>query len=282
MEIGKYNELKFVKKSGAGLYFSDGKGEALLPYMEVPEGLQENDSLNLFVFLDGEDKPRATIQKPLACVDEFVALTVVSENERGAYMDWGLSKDLFVPLREQKTQMEIGEQYLVYISLDRVNGRIIGSTKLTNFIELSDFDVKQGDEVELIIADRTDLGYNAIVNKKYMGLLYHNEVFEHLYPGDVKKGYIKQIREDDKIDLSLQAIGYKQVLDFKTTLLNQLEKNNGVLALGDKSSPDEILNELKVSKKIFKKTIGALYKERLIDIFEKEIRLVNSDHLLGD
>lgn len=236
MEIGKYNELKFIKKSGNGLYFSDGKDEALLPYIDVPAGIQENDVLNLFVFLDNEDKPRATTQKPFACVDEFATLTVVSENDRGSYLDWGISKDLFVPLREQKTPMEIGEQYLVYISLDRVNGRIIGSTKLVNFIEISDYDVKQGDEVELIIADRSDLGYNAIINKKYMGLIYYNEVFESLQPGDVRKGFIKQIRDDDKIDLSLQAIGYKQILDFKDTLLAELKKQRRFI-LGRQKHP---------------------------------------------
>lgn len=273
IEIGKNNELTFINKTNAGLYLTDGKDEVLLPYIHVPDGIEVGDTLNVFVYLDNENKPIATTQKPLAYVGDFAYLTVIDANEHGAFMDLGIAKDIFVPYMEQRVPMEIGEQYIVYIFLDELNGRIVASSKINSFIQTSNFTVKQGDEVQLLITEETDLGYNAIIDNKYIGLLYHNELFEPLQAGDVKKGYIKQIREDDKIDLSLQPIGYGHILDLKDVLLNKLEQNKGRIALGDKSSPDEIYKELKISKKAFKKSIGGLYKDRLIEIGDNEIRL---------
>ncbi|WP_142604425.1 CvfB family protein [Solitalea koreensis] len=274
IEIGKENELTFINKTNAGLYLSDGIDEVLLPYIHVPDGLQVGDSLSVFVYLDNENKPIATTQKPLAYVGQFAYLTVIDANEHGAFLDLGIAKDIFVPYMEQRVPMEIDEQYIVYLYLDELSGRIVASSKIGGFLQVSDFDVNQGDEVQLLITEETDLGYNAIINNKYIGLLYHNELFEPLQPGDVKKGFIKQIREDNKIDLSLQRIGFSHILDLKTILLEKLEKNQGKLNLGDKSSPDEIYKQLKISKKAFKKSIGGLYKERLIEIDDEEIRLI--------
>lgn len=274
IEIGKYNELRFIKKTDAGLILTDGEKEVLLPYVHAPEGVQAGDNLHVFVYIHSDGRLMATTETPLAIVDEFALLTVVDLNEQGAFMDMGIGKDVFVPEREQKRPMQIGQKYVVYLYTDQKNDRITASSRLADFIEQDEHDLEQGDEVSLMITEESDLGYSAIINKRYMGLLYHNEVFEDLQPGDVKRGFIKKIREENKIDLSLQVIGFRHILDLKDSLMTDLEENNGSILLGDKSSPEEIYNRLKISKKAFKKAIGSLYKERLIEISDYEIKLV--------
>ncbi len=276
IEIGKYNELRFVKKTDTGLILTDGQKEVLLPYNHAPENVEQGDNLHVFVYIHSDGRMLATTQTPLACVGEFALLKVVDINENGAFMDLGIDKDLFVPEREQKRPMSLEEKYVVYVYLDEINDRMLASSKLANYVEDTGFDFEVGDEVSLMITDRSELGYSAIINQQYIGLLYHNEIFEELHPGYLRRGFIKKITADNKIDLSLQVIGFKHILDLKNSLMIELKENNGQLLLGDKSSPEEIYDRLKISKKAFKKTIGSLYKERLIEISDYEVKLVST------
>ena len=273
MEIGKYNELKVKSKAAIGLYLTDGTDDVLLPVKYVKEGTGVGDTLDVFVYLDNENRPIATTLKPYACVYDFVFLTVKDVNEHGAFLDWGIAKDIFVSYEEQRSEMEKGKKYLVYIFIDEFSGRIAGTTKWNRCID-QDTSKLKGDEVQLLIAEETDLGFKAIVDNLYEGLLFRNEVFEKLQPGDIKRGYVKQVRDDGKIDLRLFKEGYDHIEDSKTVVLKKLEANNGTLALGDKSSPEDIYSQLGISKKAFKKIIGGLFKERLIVISDFEITLI--------
>jgi len=274
IEPGQYNELEILRKSKIGLHLGDSTGEVLLPIRYVPEDAVEGDTIRVFVYFDNENRPIATTQKPLALVGEFASLTVKEMNEHGAFLDWGIDKDLFVPYSEQRAEMVTGNQYLVFVYIDERSGRIAASSKWKQFIDQDISDLAEGDEVELIIADKSDLGYKAIINQRYEGLLYQSEIFEALQSGDLKRGFIKLIREDGKVDLSLQQQGYEHIEDLKTVILHHLKKSGGVLSLGDKSTPDEIYSQLKISKKAFKKTIGGLFKERLITIEDNKIVLL--------
>lgn len=274
IEIGKFNELRFIKKTENGLILTDGEKEVLLPYIHAPESAEIGDNLHVFVYIHSDGRLMATTETPLARVDEFAFLEVVDTNENGAFMDMGIGKDLFVPNREQKRPMKIGQKYVVYLYNDEKTERITGSSLLSDFIDQDAHDLEEGDEVRLLITEESDLGYSAIINQQFMGLLYRNEVFEDLKPGDKKRGFVKKIREGNKIDLSLQVIGFRHILDLKDVLLEKLEANNGSILLGDKSSPEDIYNQLKISKKAFKKAAGSLYKERLIEVSDHEIKLV--------
>lgn len=275
IQIGQYNELRITNKTETGLILSDGDSEALLPYQHVPQNAEVGENINVFVYMHKEGRLYATTQRPKACVGDFAFLTVVEAGENGVFMDIGIDKDVYVPEKEQKRPMFKGDQHVVYIFLDDNNDRMVASSRLTNFVEEEDIDLEEGDEVSLLIADRSDLGYNAIVDNKYIGLLYTNELFDQLNPGEVRKGWIKKIRVEGKIDLSLQPMGYGHILDMKEVLLKMLEENQGLLPIGDKSSPEDIYEILKISKKAFKKTTGALYKERLILIGDHDIRLLS-------
>lgn len=274
VQIGKFNELKFLTKSSSGLVLSDGEQEVLLPFIGAPDNVQPDDILHVFVYMHSDGRLMATLKTPLAQINEFASLKVIDVNDDGAFLDLGIEKDVFVPEREQKRPMRMDDLYVVYVYLNENNNRLEATSRIAGYINQADFDLEVGDEVNLMITDPGDLGYNAIINKKYAGLLYHNELYERLHHGEVRKGYIKKIREENKIDLSLQPIGYTHILDTKESLLSQLEENNGTLNLGDKSSPEEIYRRLKISKKAFKKTIGGLYKDRLIEIFDFEIKKV--------
>ncbi len=274
VEIGKFNELRFIKKTENGLILTEGEKEVLLPYVYAPEGAEIGDNLHVFVYIHSDGRLMATTETPIAQVDEFAFLEVVDENENGAFMDMGIGKDVFVPNKEQKRPMKIGQKYVVFLYNDEKTERITASSYLSDFINQDEHDFEEGDEVRLLITDESDLGFSAIINQRFMGLLYRNEVFEDLKPGDQKRGFIKKIREGNKIDLSLQVIGFKHILDLKDSLMIDLQENNGSILLGDKSSPEDIYNRLKISKKAFKKAIGSLYKERLIIISDHEIKLV--------
>lgn len=274
VEIGKFNELRFIKKTENGLILTEGEKEVLLPYVYAPEGAEIGDNLHVFVYIHSDGRLMATTETPIAQVDEFAFLEVVDENENGAFMDMGIGKDVFVPNKEQKRPMKIGQKYVVFLYNDEKTERITASSYLSDFINQDEHDFEEGDEVRLLITDESDLGFSAIINQRFIGLLYRNEVFEDLKPGDQKRGFIKKIREGNKIDLSLQVIGFKHILDLKDSLMIDLQENNGSILLGDKSSPEDIYNRLKISKKAFKKAIGSLYKERLITVSDHEIKLV--------
>jgi predicted RNA-binding protein (virulence factor B family) len=274
-EIGKVNHMYVVKEVDFGIYLDGGDlGEILMPKRYVPEGTQPEDMIDAFIYLDSEDRLVATTEKPLAMVGEFALLEVVSVTQVGAFLNWGLPKDLFVPFREQRQPMEAGQKYLVYVYLDTDTKRIAASSKIEHYLDNIPVDYDVDEEVDLIIVNETDLGYNAIIDNSHLGILYKNEVFQPLNPGDRVEGYIKKIRTDGKIDLCLQKAGYEKISSFADQIIASLERNNGFLALTDKSSPEDIYKAFKISKKNFKAAIGALYKKRIIVLEEKGIRLL--------
>jgi predicted RNA-binding protein (virulence factor B family) len=274
IETGKFNNLRIVAKNSDGLSLSDGDREILLPYLDVPANAELGDTLKVFVFVNKDGNTIATTKTALAEVENFAFLTVVDASEDGAYLDLGIGKDIYVPVREQKRPMHKGESYVVFVYLDENNQRMLASSRLDKFIDEEYFDFDEGDEVNLLICDKTDLGFNAIIDNKNIGLLYHNELFANLQPGDQRKGWIKKIRIEGKIDLSLQPLGYGHILDTKDVILKELRENGGKIALGDKSTPDEIYDRFQISKSAFKKAIGGLYKERIISISDDEIKIV--------
>jgi len=273
-EIGKINHLYVVKEVDFGIYLDGGDlGEILMPKRYVPEGTQPEDTIEAFIYLDSEDRLVATTEKPLAMVEEFSLLEVVSVTPVGAFLNWGLPKDLFVPFREQRQPMEEGKKYLVYVYVDTNTKRIAASSKIEQYLDNIPVDYDLDEEVDLIIVNETDLGYNAIIDNSHFGILYKNEVFQPLNPGDKVPGYIKKIRTDGKIDLRLDKIGYEKITSFVDRIIVELQKNKGFLPLTDKSSPEEIYKTFKISKKNFKAAIGALYKKRFITLEENGIRL---------
>lgn len=273
--IGKVNRLTVLRLTEFGL-FLDGKeqGDILLPRRYVSKDWKEGDELDVFLMCDSEDRIVATTEKPHAQVDEFVALRVVSVTGVGAFLDWGLSKDLLVPFREQKVKMREGAFYLVRIYLDRASNRLVASSKLDKFLDKTPPEYEPNEAVSLIIAAKTDLGYKAIVNGKHWGLIFENEVFQPLERGLHLQGFVKQVREDGKIDLALQKTGYERVGDLATEILLYLEESGGEMPITGKSSPEVIYACFGVSKKSYKQAIGALYKKRLIEFTEAGTKLV--------
>jgi len=274
LNIGKINKLNVVKKQGANVYLDSGtSGKVLLADKKLSATCQVGDTLEVFVYVDSEGHLTATTKIPLAQVDDIAWLKVVSLNYVGAFLDWGLLKDLLVPFSEQHHEMEVGKSYLVKLFLDDKN-RIAATTKIDRFISDESVDFEVGQKVSLIIADKTELGFKAIVNNTHWGLLYQNELFQSLGKGQKLDGYIKKIRDDQKIDLSLHHPGYGKVVSLTDNILIKLKENDGVLMLSDKSPPEAIYAVFGVSKKVFKQAIGALYKKKLITIDKSGLRLV--------
>ncbi len=274
--IGKYAELKVIKLVDFGVYLlGEDESEILLPIRYVPENTQLDDRIKVFIYRDSEDRVIATTEKPYAIVGEFAWLRVKAVTKVGAFLDWGLMKDLLCPFREQKMDMEEGRSYLVYIYVDDKTGRIAATAKLEPILKSLDAEFTEGQEVSVMIAHQSDLGYTAIIDNKGIGILYNNEIFGAIREGDIYKAWVKKIREDGKIDLSLQQQGYHlEVPRVGEELYEILKKENGFLPLNDKSSPEEIYDNLQMSKKNFKKVIGLLYKQRLITIEKDGIHLV--------
>lgn len=274
-EIGKKNHLKIIAITDNGGYLDAGElGEILLPNRYLPENAKAGDIVEAFIYLDSADRRVATTQTPLAQVGEFVSLKVVQVNKMGAFLDWGLPKDLLVPFNQQHTKMEVGKYYLVRVFLDQRTERIAASSKIDKFIDIWPAEYNQGDKVNLTIGGKTDLGFKAIVNDLHWGLLYDNEIFQPLRIGKKITGYIKQVREDGRLDLILTRGGKGKVIDFSDKLLAHLESNGGFSPLHDKSSPELIQKNLGVSKKTFKATVGNLLKKGKIRIEKGGIRLV--------
>jgi len=275
--LGKMNPLKVVKEVDFGLYMDGGSdGEILLPGRYVPEGTQIGDTLSVFIYNDSEDRLIATTETPLAMVGQFACLEVVAVNQTGAFLEWGLMKQLFVPFREQKMPMQEGHRYPVFIYVDFESRRITASAKLGKFIDKSHPELEEGQEVDLLIYQLTDLGWKAIVNQLYSGVLYKNEVFQPLTIGQQLKGFVKQIRPDDKLDLMLQKPGFEKIDDFSIRLHELLVEAGGFLTVTDKSPSDEIYERFGVSKKTYKKAVGDLYKKRLIILEDTGIRLAKT------
>jgi predicted RNA-binding protein (virulence factor B family) len=273
-QIGRVNKLAIKRTRDYGAHLDGGElGDILLPKKYVPEKCQPGDEIEVFVYADGEDRLRATTQKPYATVGQFAKLRVVANSSSGAYLDWGLQKDLLVPKREQLSKMEEGKSYVVFVFFDKKTNHITASSKLDKFLSFQTPNYDEGEEVDLFIYDKTDLGYKALVNNSHGGMVYKNEVFQKLFIGQQLKGYIKKIREDLKIDLSLQQPGYQKVDDISQTILKTIEDLGGRITVTDKSPPEDVYSLFGVSKKTFKKAIGALYKNRLIIIDTNGISL---------
>lgn len=278
IEIGKYNTLTVVKVVDFGVYLDGGdRGEILMPNEYVPENCFPDDEVRVFIYFDSEDRIVATTEVPAVQVGEFAFLKVVAVTGVGAFLDWGLRKDLLVPFREQRDPMVEGRSYLVYAYVDKTSDRIVASTKIDKFLDQVYPDYEPGQEVDVLIARKSDLGYSVIINNAHWGLIYDNEIFQPLKPGQKLKGYIKMVREDDKIDVSLQPAGYAKIEGLAGVILEKLKDYNGVLDLSDKSEPEEIYRVFGCSKKNYKKALGTLLKQGLIEISETEVRLKPED-----
>lgn len=277
-KIGERSSLKILREKSFGLYLDGGElGEVLLPHREVPKDNVIGGYLDVFIYADSEDRPVATLKTPLAMPGEFARLKCVAVTGVGAFLDWGLAKELLVPFREQKSRMEVGRTYLVHVGVDELSGRIIASTRLSRHLDRTPHAFKSGDPVDLIIFGKTSLGYKAIINGTHSGLLFHEAVFQPLHPGEKVSGYIAAVRSDGKIDLTLHAPGRGRVSDLEERVLAELRARGGFWAIGDHSSAEEIHDELGVSKRTFKQAVGALFRKRLIDIGERGIRLAPSE-----
>ena len=278
MKLGKTQTLKIAEINNSGAFLESENGErAFLPKIFLDENAEIENDVEVFVYQD-DDKLKATTEIPSAKVGEFAVMNCVQSLPSGAFMDWGIIKDLFIPYKQQKGKILEGKRYLVYIYIDEVSGRITGTTKFKRNQNYENVPFKAGDKVDLLIAGQSELGWNVVVNKKYLGLIYTSDVFKKLYPLSDEIGYIKTIREDGKIDVTLQKQGFVQNIDeFKQKILDKLEENYGLLYLTDDSSPEEIKEELQMSKKNFKKAIGGLYKENVIEILEDKIKLINEE-----
>ncbi len=271
---GTINELVIDHLELHGAYLTDGQGQQLLlPGKWMPENSKPGDTIEVFVYFDSDDRPIATTLKPYAQLNEVAFLEVADVNNTGAFLDWGLDKQLLVPYREQKAKMISGKKYLVYIFADPESGRIAGSAKVEHFIDKEPATYVAGQEVDIILWEKTDLGYKAIIENKHQGLLYENEVFERMSRGLKRKAYISKLREDGKIDLRLQPSGYEKVDGLAAKILYELKNNNGFLPLNDKSDAEEVYDLLEMSKKNFKKAIGLLYKNKQIHFTGDGIQL---------
>lgn len=276
IRIGQFNKLKVIKEVSFGIYLDgDDWGDILLPNKYVPKGTLLNDMLDVFIYFDSEDKIIATTLRPRAKVGGCAFLKVIDINRVGAFLDWGLDKDLLVPVPEQQRPMEKDKSYIIYVKLDN-KGRIIASSKVDHFLDKTPAQYKAGEEVNLLIAESTDLGKKVIINDRHWGLIHSGDIFQSLMYGKRIPGYIKTIRDDGKIDVVLRKTGQDNIHDLAKRILNELHAKGGFLPLHDKSSSQEIQKAFGESKKSFKNAIGNLYKRGEITIEDNGIRLKNS------
>ncbi|MCD0479126.1 S1-like domain-containing RNA-binding protein [Chryseobacterium sp. LC2016-29] len=274
MQIGKTQTLKISEKNNSGWMLESETGEsAFMSKVFIRDEKEIGDEIEVFVYQD-DNKLKATTEIPLAEVGEFAVMSCVQSLPTGAFMEWGIIKDLFIPYKQQKTKIIEGKRYLVNLYIDDELKLITGTTKFKRNPQYENLPFKKGDKVELLMMNESELGWNVVINKKYIGLIYTSGVYKKLYPLSEEEGFIKDIREDGKIDVSLQPVGFENIDEFKQKILNKLEENFGLLHLSDKSSPEEIKDELQMSKKNFKKALGGLYKDKIVDILEDKIKLV--------
>jgi len=276
IQIGKYNTMRVVKEVDFGLYLDGGEeyDEILLPTRYVPENVQPDDEIEVFIYLDSEDRIIATTEDPIAEVGDFTFLQVVEVTPVGAFLDWGLPKDLLLPFREQKVKVNEGQVVLVYIYLDVESKRIVASAKIEKFLDNIPPAYEIGQEVQVLVAEQSDLGYKCVIENTHSGMIYENEIFRKVFVGQSLKAYIKKIRDDEKIDISLQKIGYEAIDEIAQKVLNHIIKSGGSISITDKSSADEISKVFGISKKNFKKAIGNLYKQKLIKLAPGTIEMI--------
>ncbi len=277
INLGETNRLRVSQSTDSTLYMDAGEaGELRLPRRQADEDLATGDWINVFVYLDSDDRPAVTTVTPRAQVGQCACLRVAQVNQVGAFLDWGLPKELLVPYAEQKYPMEQAESHIVCVYIDDRTGRIVASSKLDRFLSSINDDFEVGLPVELMVHSLTDLGYKCVVDHTHWGVLYYGDVFERLSRGDTKNGYIKRIREDGKIDLCLQPLGVEGTEDVSHRILAKLGEHEGFLAVNDKSAPQDVYALLGVSKKAFKKALGSLYKKRLVTLEDDGVRLVDT------
>ncbi len=274
VKIGRINRLTVKKSRDFGIHLDGGEaGDILLRDKFASKKYQANDVVDVFVYVDKEQRLVATVHKPYAMVGEVATLRVVATSPAGAFLGWGLADDLFVPKGEQQNNMRVGKSYVVFVFLSEKTHRITASSKLDKYLDREPPEYEEGEEVDLIIYGQTDLGYNAVVNNSHVGIIYENEVFQNITIGHKCTGYVKKVRDDFKIDLRLNPTGYQQVDDISQALLDTIKKSGGIVRVTDKSPPEEIYAMFGVSKKVFKKAVGALYKKRLVVIESDGISL---------
>ncbi len=267
IELGRTNLLPIEKETRVGLYLADQENNSiLLPNKYVPETYELGEELEVFCYLDNEERPVATTLRPFVYRDEYAFLQVAEVNEVGAFLDWGLEKHLLLPFREQRIPVKAGQWCVIFCYLDPKSSRLVASTRLNRFLDNSELDLRRGDEVSLMVSRQTEIGWEVIVNGRHKGLVYANEVYRKLTIGDKLIGYVKKVREDNKLDISLELSGHRKLEPSAQIVLDKLEENSGVLKLHDRSDPQEIRDQLQMSKKTFKKAIGVLYKARKITI----------------
>lgn len=275
MNLGEYNTLEILRDTDPGLFLGDGKGnEVLLPNRYVPEDFEIGDKIKVFVYLDNEERPVATTDKPYIIKGDFALLRCNQVTKFGAFLDWGLVKELFCPFKEQAFKMKSGGWYLVYCYLDDETQRLVASSKTNQFLDNSELTVSRFEEVDIIISHPSEIGMNVIVNKKHSGLVFKDDIYKDISIGDRLKGIVKKIRYDNKLNISLSQVGYRNIEPNAQFILNELKDNSGFIPLHDKSSPEDIKEQLQMSKKSFKKAIGSLFKDRLITIEKEGIKLV--------
>ncbi|NHN24187.1 GntR family transcriptional regulator [Flavobacterium jejuense] len=277
LHIGQYNTLKILRDTKVGLFLGSEEtqdDDVLLPNKYVPKEFHIGDDLTVFIYLDHEERPVATTLKPYVKLNEFAHLKVNYINKFGAFMNWGLEKDLFVPFKEQARPMEEGKRYLIYCFMDEKTNRLVASSKTQQFLDNEEITIENGEEVDLIVSHITEAGINVIINEKHRGLAYKNEVYDDVKPGIRMKGYIKNVRPDGKIDVSLRKLGVEAIEPSSQVILDELKSNRGFLGLNDNSHPEDIRTVLKMSKKVFKKAVGNLYRQKLIEIKEDGIYLL--------
>jgi len=277
LHLGQYNTLKILRDTQVGLFLGDGENEehdVLLPNKYVPKEFSIGDEITVFVYLDHEERPVATTIKPYIKLNEFAHLKVNYINKFGAFLNWGLEKDLFVPFKEQARPMEVDKRYLVYCYMDEKTNRLVATSKTNQFLSNENVALETNEEVDLIVSHITEAGINVIINEKHKGLAYLNETYQDIKPGKRLVGYIKQVREDGKIDVYLRKVGVEAIEPTSQLILDELKANRGFLGLNDNSHPEDIKTVLKMSKKSFKKAVGNLYRQKLIEIKDDGIYLV--------
>ena len=274
IQIGEYNTLTILRDTEPGLFLGDNEeNEILLPNRYVPETFKIGDQIEVFAYLDNEERPVAITDKPHIKRNDFALLRCNQVTKFGAFLDWGLVKELFCPFKEQAFKMKAGGWYLVHCYLDEESERLVASSKTNRFLDNKELTVEQYEEVDLIVSHPSDIGMNVIVNNCHLGLVFKDEIYKDISVGDRLKGIVKKIRSGNKLDISLSQIGYRNIEPNAQFVLTELEDNNGFLPLNDKSSPEDIKDAMQMSKKSFKKAIGSLYKERQIEIKEDGIYL---------
>lgn len=276
INLGEYNTLEVARESGSGFYLKDDEDAmVLLPGKYAPKGVKVGDDIKVFILNDSEDRLVATTEVPKITLNEFALLKVVDITKFGAFLNWGMTKELMVPFKEQKEDMEEGRWYVVYMGLDQETNRLYASSKVSKYLQNQYLSVKEGDKVEILIYKKTDLGYSVIVNDEHSGLIFENDVFQELKVGDRLEAYVKHVREDNKLDITLRPAGYDSFIsEASEEVYKRIEANGGRIDITDKSTPELISSEFKMSKKAFKKAVGDLYKQRKITISPEGMELV--------